>query len=133
MKTQRSRSTVIAEREGLCSVSNNTRWRAALEAIKPLGCRVRIKYIDVESPTEWHFGVWSPHPRYVEGTFGPSEFTFVEWLEIESVARRHLGGLVKPAVIDHEFAISSALVAAKSDFERTADGFRIFGYRRSQQ
>ena len=120
----------LAEREGLCSVSSNTKWRRLLTAVKPFPCNKRIKWIDAPEPTRWQVGMWQPHPHFVEASGGPEELKFVEWIEIERCERRHMGYLLDTAFTDHSERIRATLVEERATFEETEDSFRIFGYLR---
>ena len=120
----------LAEREGLCSVSSNTKWRRLLASIKEFPCHKRVKWIDWPEPSRWQVGMWQPHPNYVEASGGPEELKFVEWIEIERCERRHMGRLVQAQFLDHSAHIRATLEAERATFEETADTFRILGYTR---
>jgi hypothetical protein len=122
----------LAEREGLCSVSSNTKWRRLLELIERFPCYKRIKWIDSDEPTRWQVGMWQPHPNYVEASGGPEELKFVEWVEIERCERRHMGRLVQGQFLDHSEEIRDALTAERATFEESDDAFRVLGYTRPQ-
>ena len=65
-----------AERQGLVSAMNATKWREACEAMRNLTGgppRYRIKGIDSEGPGAWdREWVYHPHP-----------YELIEWLEID--------------------------------------------------
>ena len=123
-------ATRIAEREGLCSVSNNTKWQRLILGLQNFQCHKRIKYIDVDEPTRWSTGLWQPHPRYVEASGGPEELKFVEWVEIERCERRHMGRLVQCSFLDHSNEIRHFLEEARATFKETGRSFLILGYTR---
>ena len=122
----------ISEREGLCSVSNNTKWRGLLSEIRGLPTNKRIKWIDNEEPTAWQVGLWQPTPTYVEALGGPEQLKFVEWIEIARTEQRYVGRLVDAESIDHTETILRALGSAGMNFEELDDSFRIFGYTRPE-
>lgn len=117
-----------AERDGLCSVSSNTKWRKLLAAIKEFPCNKRIKWIDSEEPSRWQIGMWQPHPNYVEASGGPEELKFIEWVEIERCERRHKGRLVQARFLDHTDEIREVLTAERATFEEGDESFKILGY-----
>ena len=119
-----------AEREGLCSVSNNTKWRRLLTAIQGFPCNKRIKWIDSDEPSGWQVGMWQPHPNYVEASGGPEELKFIEWIEIERCERRQMGRLVQATFLDHTDLIRDALDSERVTYEATEKSFRILGYTR---
>lgn len=121
-----------AEREGLCSVSSNTKWRRLLAAIKSFPCDKRIKWIDSDEPSRWQVGMWQPHPNYVEASGGPEQLKLIEWIEIERCERRQMGGLVQPKFLDHSDLIRATLDAERATYEATEVSFRILGYTRPQ-
>ena len=120
----------LAEREGLCSVSNNTRWQRLIAAIEEFPCHKRLKWIDVEEPTRWQVGMWQPHPRFVEASGGPEELKFVEWIEIERCERRHMGRLIQAKFLDHSEQILATLARERVTYEETENSFKILGYTR---
>ncbi len=120
----------ITEREGLCSVSSNTKWGRVIPLIQAIPCHKRIKWIDVDEPTRWQTGLWMPHPHYVESSGGPEQLKFVEYVEIERCERRHMGRLVQCAVLDHSDTIRQALERARAAFTETDSSFLILGYTR---
>jgi hypothetical protein len=120
----------LAEREGLCSVSSNTKWRRLIAAIREFPCHKRVKWIDWHEPSGWQVGMWQPHPNYVEASGGPEELKFVEWIEIERCERRHMGRLVQVKFLDRSEHIRATLEAERATFEETNDTFRILGYTR---
>lgn len=124
------RAIRIAEREGLCSVSSNTKWQRLIPVIQRFPCHKRIKFIDVDEPTRWQTGVWQPHPRYVEASGGPEELKLVEWVEIERCERRHMGRLVQCSVLDHSDEIRRSLEESRATFKETDSSFFILGYTR---
>jgi len=120
----------LAEREGLCSVSSNTKWRRLFAAIEQFPCYKRIKWIDSPEPTAWQVGMWQPHPNFVEASGGPEELKFVEWVEIERCERRRMGRLIQAKFLDHSDRIRSTLGAERATFEEAKECFRVFGYTR---
>ncbi len=120
----------IAERDGLCSLSSNTKWQRLLPVIASFPVQKRIKFVNVEDPTRWQTGIWQPHPNYVEASGGPEELKFVEWIEIEMVERRPMGSLVTAISLDHSEAIRSALVTERAPFRETDTSFMVLGYSR---
>ncbi len=120
----------LAEREGLCSVSSNTKWRTLLGLIEQFPCNKRIKWIDRDEPTRWQVGMWQPHPNYVEASGGPEELKFMEWVEIERCERRQMGRLVQARLLDHSDEIRDVLTAERATFEEGDDSFKILGYTR---
>ena len=124
------RAIRIAESEGLCSVSSNTKWQRLIPLIQSFKCHKRIKFIDVDEPTGWQTGVWQPHPCYVEASGGPEELKFVEWVEIERCERRHMGRLVPCSVVDHSDEIRRSLDEAHASYKETENSFFILGYTR---
>lgn len=122
----------IGEREGLCSVSSNTKWQRLIPVIVAFPCNKRIKFIDCQEPTRWQTGVWQPHPRYVEASGGPEELKFVEWIEIERCETSSQGRLVPARVLDHSTEIREALTSARATFRETETSFLILGYTRAQ-
>ena len=122
----------LLERESLCSVSSNTKWRRLLALIKQFPCYKRIKWIDSDHLTRWQIGMWQPHPNFVEASGGPEELKFVEWIEVERCERRDMGRLVQAKFIDHSEEIREMLMTAGATFEEGDDAFRVFGYTRPQ-
>ncbi len=120
----------IAERLGLCSVSNNTKWSRLMPLIQAFPCHKRVKWIDVDEPTRWEVGLWMPVPHYIEPSSGPEHLRFVEYIEIERCERRHMGRLVQCSVLDHSDAIRQALAQAHAPFTETESSFLILGYTR---
>lgn len=123
----------IAERDGLCSLSSNTKWQRLIPVFGGFPVQKRIKFIDVEEPTRWQTGLWQPHPNYIEASGGPEELKFVEWIEIEMCERRYTGRLVAPVTCDYSEAIRSALVAERASFKESETSFVVFGYSRPTQ
>jgi hypothetical protein len=124
----RDKSIITAERRGLCSVSNNTKWRQLLPMVKDLPCHKRIKFIDSDEPTRWQIGIGQPHPGYVEASGGPEKLKFVEWIEVERFERRYLGRLVPCEVVDHSERIRTILTGNQAAFKETDASFLIYGY-----
>ena len=122
----------IAEREGLCGVSSNTKWQRLIPVIAAFPCCKRIKYIDCREPTRWQPGMWQPHPKYIEASGGPEELRFIEWIEIERCERRHKGRLVQGNSVDHSADIRESLTNARATFRETDTSFLILGYSRPQ-
>ncbi|MBN8419267.1 MAG: hypothetical protein J0L73_10150 [Verrucomicrobia bacterium] len=127
---RRERVARIAEREGLCSVSSNTKWQRIMKVISSFPCYKRLKFIDVDEPTQWAPGLWQASPHYIEGSGGPEEFKFVEWVEIEKLERRHMGKLVQCCILDHSDEIRRALEQTRASFNETDASFMILGYTR---
>jgi hypothetical protein len=121
----------IAEREGLCSLSSNTKWQRLIPLIAGFPCRKRIKFVNSPEPTPWQISLWQPSPGYVEAAGGPAPLNLVEWIEIERFEQSHRGRLVDPVSLDHSDAILSALEAAHASFRETESTFTILGYSRS--
>lgn len=123
---KRDKATRIAEEDGLCSLSNNSKWQGLLEALRAFPTQKRIKFIDVEAPGAWHASLWQPHSSYVEGSLmGPEELKFVEWLEI-----LHEGKSPEGRVKNYSAAILLALQNANVVFQEGQTSFVIFGYSR---
>ena len=120
----------IAERDGLCSVSSNTKWQRSMPMLESVQCRKRFKFINIAEPTEWRIEMWYRQPCYIEISGGPVELKFVEWMEIERCERRRMGRLVKCSFLDHSDEIRHSLVEARLTFQETEDSFVIFGYTR---
>ena len=98
-----------AERQGLVSVMNTTKWREVVEAMLSLPGgppRFRIKDIDAASAIGWD-REWYHHPRPYET---------IEWLEIDPEGRAD-EVLAALAAVDVTVHIDSGLV-------------RIIGWRR---
>lgn len=127
---RQERAARITEREGLCSVSSNTKWQRIMKVISSFPCCKRLKFIDADDPTQWAPGLWQPSPHYVEASGGPEEFKFVEWAEIEKCERRHIGKLVQCRILDHSDEIRRALEQARASFKETGASFMILGYTR---
>jgi hypothetical protein len=129
MKTT-DKAVRIVEREGLCSVSSNSKWQRLIPVVVAFPCNKRIKYIDCQEPTRWQAGVWQPHPRYIEASGGPEELKFVEWIEIERCESRNQGLLVDARIQDLSTEIREALTSAGATFTETETSFLILGYSR---
>lgn len=127
---RQERAARIAEREGLCSVSSNTKWQRIMNVISSFPCFKHLKFIDVDEPTRWAPGLGQPSPHYIEGSGGPEELKFVEWAEIEKLERRHMGKLVRCCFLDHSDEIRRALEQARASFKETDASFMILGYTR---
>ncbi len=124
------RAIKIAERQGLCSASSNTKWKRLIPLIQAFPCHKRIKFIDADEPTRWQVGLWQPAPNYVEASCGPEQLKFVEYVEIERFERRHVGRLVSCGAVDHSDAIRQTLEEARATFTETESSIIVFGYTR---
>ena len=120
----------LVEREGLCSVSSNTKWRRLISKIAGFPCHKRVKWIDWHEPSSWEQTITQPHPNYVEVSGGPEALRFIEWVEIERCERRHIGRLVPMKFLDRSEDIRAALEAERAVFEELEDTFKVFGYTR---
>lgn len=127
------RAIQLAEREGLCSVSSNTKWQRLLKVIAKIPCDKRIKWIDWDKPSRWQVGMWQPHPNFVEASGGPEELKFIEWVEIERCERRQMGRLVQAKFLDHSDQIRETLATIRATVEETEDSFKALGYTRHSQ
>ncbi|RYD47298.1 MAG: hypothetical protein EOP83_28250 [Verrucomicrobiaceae bacterium] len=126
----RDKAIRIAEREGLCSVSSNTKWQELLPRLAEIPCKKRIKFIDSDEPTAWKRGMWQPHTNHIEASCGPEELKFVEWIEIRSVEKQKQGAMLPDKEIDHSDSIRQLLDAQGAVFKQTGESFVIFGYTR---
>ncbi|CAN5268637.1 hypothetical protein BH20GEM2_BH20GEM2_03580 [soil metagenome] len=101
-----------------------TKWRAAIEALRPLGgFGFRVKCLQGPEPPGDHW----------DGSFPwrlPQPFMVIEWLEIDPVTKLPRGRLVPPEVEDRTAAVEGALRAAGVPFVRLARLIRIEGYLR---
>ncbi|RYD30560.1 MAG: hypothetical protein EOP85_23685 [Verrucomicrobiaceae bacterium] len=129
----RDKAIRIAEREGLCSVSSNTKWQRLLPRLKEIPCEKRIKFIDGEEPTAWQRAMWQPHPTYVEASCGPTELKFVEWIEIRSIEKQMQGALLADKEIDHSKGIRQLLDEQCAVFKEAGESFLVFGYTRPEE
>lgn len=125
------KATRIAERDGLCSVSSNTRWQRLIPLIVAFPWEKRIKYIDCDEPTQWQRGLWQPHPRYVDASGGPEGLKFVEWIEIRKCESIRQGGLVHDLVTNHSDGIRKVMESQRAAFRETETSFMILGYTRA--
>jgi hypothetical protein len=128
--TSQAKAVRIAEREGLCSVSSNTKWQRLLPFLMEIRCEKRIKFIDRDEPTAWQRGMWQPHPNYIEASCGPEELKFVEWIEIRRVETERQGALVADKETDHADCLRQLLGDQGAFFNETGESFVIFGYTR---
>lgn len=121
----------IVEEEGLCSLSNNTKWRRLVPLIASLPCRKRIKFINADESTDWGQWISLPSPGYVEAAGGgPESLKFIEWIEIEKFESVPRGRLVQPVLVDHSQAIASSLREAHASVRETESSFLVMGYSR---
>jgi hypothetical protein len=97
----------IAEREGLTSVMNSTRWNELFTALEPVRLELDFRRKDLR------FG---DDPRWdgdIYHAFGLDQF--IEWMDIRSRDTPALEEKVAALGIPHE---------------QIADGIRVYGYRR---
>lgn len=95
------------QREGLCSVMNDTKWEELVQAMRDIGSpRYRQKHVRADHPAEWD-GEWYYHLR---------PFVCVEWVDIE---------LTGDAV-----ELEAALRAIPVPFTREGPCLRVWGYTR---
>ncbi len=100
-----------AERQGLVSAMNATKWREATEAMRVLSGgppRFRIKDIDAAGPGGWD-REWFHH-------VGP-DYCSIEWLEID------------PRDCDRE-SIRMILSEIGAPYEEAGQFFRVIGYKK---
>ncbi|WP_425503707.1 DUF6678 family protein [Luteolibacter flavescens] len=132
MRTPETAIRLIA-REGLCSVSSNTKWHRVLDAVSGIPCRKRVKWIDVEEPSRWEVGLWRPHGNFVECGGGLDQMKFIEWIEVECVEVQEQGRLVSPRRVDRKEEIAAALREQRARFEEAGDAIRVLGYLRPER
>ena len=128
--TTRDKAIRISDREGLCSVSSNTKWQRVIAALVKFPCEKRVKWIDSPDPTRWQIGLWQPAPTYIEGALGPKQLKFVEWIEVRRYEEQNRGALVSPLVTDYSVDIRTYLEETRAVFEESEDVLRVFGYTR---
>jgi hypothetical protein len=103
----------LMERNGLCSVMNDTKWREVCLGMYALEPRPRFRTRDLLSPP----GYVSAWDR--EWYYHPRPYLTIEWMEVEPVEGANVGPVV------------DVLRRVGAPFERTDGGVRVYGYTRA--
>jgi hypothetical protein len=114
------------EREQLCSVMNNTKWREMVEALQSIArfqVKFRVKCLrDAQPPLDYWQGSFPYHVP---------TFKVIEWLDINPLMKIHRGQLLDDEVIDFTDQVISALELKNIPHLREDEAIRIWGYIRS--
>jgi hypothetical protein len=102
----------LMERDGLCSVMNDTKWRELCLEMYALEPRPRFRTRDLLAPPDY-VSAWDR-----EWYYHPQPYLTIEWMEIEAVAGADVG------------PITDVLRRAGVPFEGTEDRIRVYGYTR---
>ena len=105
------------EREGLCSLMNDTKWEELVEAMRSVpgfNPRFSQKHVRSSEPANWD-GEWFYHLR---------PFSVVEWVDIDPFDRS-----CNPPT-DHTTEIEETLRKILVPFSREGAMLRIWGYVR---
>ena len=98
----------IAQREGLTSVLNSTRWQELFRALEVVHLQLDFRRKDLRSDGDPH---WDGDIYHV---FGLDQF--IEWMEIRA---------------RNEAALEERLAAIGIPYEIINDTIRVYGYRRT--
>jgi ribosomal protein L11 methylase PrmA len=112
------RTRRYVEREGLCSVMNDTKWErlvAAIQSLRGFTPQYRQKHARASEPADWD-GEWHYHLR---------PFSVIEWIDIDPLDRRQY-----PAT-DRTDEIEKLLRAIPVPFSREGSALRVWGYLRA--
>jgi hypothetical protein len=129
MKTEQEKLHSLLERRGATSLMNNTKWREALEGLAKLPLRYRIKYITGEKVSDWTWLKFT-RPCYIELGYwaGISRVLEVEWLEVDTLERKHRGQLLEDELIFHTTQVQDLLSALRVPFSIEESVIRIQGH-----
>lgn len=138
-QSRRSERRIRAIIEHKCDGSrmNNTKWLAMFDALQGLSLSSRIKFLDVEEPTDWgrvsviRADRPSEAPRpFLEGSHFLEPVLAVEWLEINPVQRMSRSLLLEDHTVDLTPEIEKRLQAACTPYTRDGLFIRITGHVR---
>jgi len=112
----------IVNERNLVSVMNNTKWKRFAKAItaeKHLEPFVRSKDINDESITGFSLNDWG----FID--YNPAIF---EWVDIDPIKRKRVGGLVPDIETDITSFIVSALTESNVPYSKEGNYYRVWGY-----
>ena len=129
MKTEKQKLYALLERKGATSLMNNTKWGKAVQSLKALPLSYRVKYITVDRASDWTWLIYTP-PRYIEiGSWaGISTFLEIEWLEVDTIEKKHRGHLLDDEQIIHTGKVEEILSALRVPFSKEQAIIRIWGH-----
>lgn len=116
------------ERERLTSCMNDTKWDAAISAVRSVpGYRAtfRVRMVTESEGDLRHGMYWSgDFPGHVP------TLQFIEWLELDPLVRTRRGALVEDATEDFTRPLMVALLQARIPFSLENGMIRVWGYTR---
>jgi len=124
------------EKRRLGSYANRSRWNIFFNSLHDFqrqaehSLRVRVKVVSRDNISDWKGG-WLTHGSgYFEHIgVGPMLFSYIEWLDIESIYEKHRGKLVSPEVINVQEEIQKIVLQSKLTSISEKNYTRVWGYK----
>lgn len=129
VKTEKEKLYALLERQGATGLMNNTKWGEAIQALKKLPLRYRVKFITVDEVSDWTWLIYTP-PHYIEiGSWaGISTLLEIEWLEVNTIEKKYRGQLIDDEQIIHTSEVERILSALHVPFSKEEAIIRIWGH-----
>jgi hypothetical protein len=125
----RTKLQKLIQQKCSASILNDTKWKKVVEMLKDFSLSFRIKRLTVSDVSEWNTGFCSVPGNYIEvASIGPILALEIEYLEVDTIERKHKGKLVAPEIISHTEEIEKLLSAFKVSYVKDAAIIRIQGH-----
>jgi hypothetical protein len=126
---RRAKLRAIVEQRGMVSLLNDTKWMRAIDVLRQLPVRFRIKLLTSDQPSDWDDCLLSPVENYVEiPRLGPVLALEIEWLEIDTNPSRQSGCRHSGLLADPMAEVVAALHSVRVPFTTKGAVVRVTGH-----